>query len=184
MDKRKAGSGARNLIFPAASCIQRDLPLYEEGPRPGTWNERMSPGEHAVHYSSFASDDQAPYCTVFENLDAAFAYAQHEVQAQPELSCKIYDNRGFGFLPTCEVHGSKYIDKNAITPGFRRWAGSILFFGGLALLVVEFCSGFSLLWPGVFGGHMIFPGVMFLGTEFYLLMTKSKKVIPSPDPAP
>jgi hypothetical protein len=30
----------------------RTLPLFDSGAQPASWNERMSPGEYAVHYSS------------------------------------------------------------------------------------------------------------------------------------
>ena len=59
----------------------RQLPLYDAGHKPETWNERMVPGEYAVHYSSFEDRTSgAPYCTVFTTLQEAVDYAQEQIE--------------------------------------------------------------------------------------------------------
>lgn len=67
----------------------RKLPLYDENQQPGTWNERMIPGEFAVHYSSFpVKEYQGLYCTVFGSLDEALAHAREQVALAPPFTAR------------------------------------------------------------------------------------------------
>jgi hypothetical protein len=137
----------------------RQLPLDDESGRHGVWNERMVPGEYAVHYSSFpAASHCGSYCTVLGSLDDAVAYAQQQVKERPALRCTIYDHEGLVGPPLRDIRGCEYKDKNSLSPRFRRWAGSILFFGGLILTVIDWRSDFELSWPAMIGTRIIVPG--------------------------
>jgi hypothetical protein len=62
----------------------RTLPLFDPGAEPASWNERMSVGEYAVHYSSFDSSalGNGPSCTILESLADAKECAEAQVSAQ------------------------------------------------------------------------------------------------------
>jgi hypothetical protein len=125
----------------------------------------MAPGEYAVHYSSFEETGIAPYCTVFDGLDAAVAYAREQVAGRPPLGCRIYDHQGFVGAPIREVRGNMYKGDSELTPRFRRWVGSILFFGGGALFVVDWLKDFRLAWPSMLGSRILIPGLVLLCYE-------------------
>lgn len=144
----------------------RRLPLYDESLKHGTWNERMVPGEFAVHYSSFpAKNYDGLYCTVYGSLDEAIAHAQAQVEERPALRCTIYDHEGFIGAPFRDIRGKEFKDKGSISPRFRRWAGGLLFFAGLILMIVDWRTDFALLWPGTFGSRIIVPGFALLLTD-------------------
>ncbi len=147
----------------------RLLPLYDADHRPGTWNERMVPGEYAVHYSSFEGDaNTVPHCTVFASLEQAEAFARQEVERRPALRCTIFDHHGFNGRPLREIRGREFKD-GEISARFRRWVGSHLFFGGLFLTILDWVNDFQLSWPAMIGTRMLFPGVVLLGTEAVIL---------------
>jgi hypothetical protein len=128
----------------------------------------MSPGEYAVHYSAFPEGSSTQYCTVFSTLPEADAYASQQVAENPTLRCTIYDHQGRIGPPLRDIRGSKYKDSE-LSPRLRRWAGSILFFGGLALFLYDWNSDFRLLWPSTVGVRMIIPGVILLATEVIII---------------
>jgi hypothetical protein len=93
----------------------RTLPLFDSGAQPASWNERMSPGEYAVHYSSFDSSapGTGPSCTILGSLADAEEYAKAQVALKPGLRCRIYDHRGFVGPPILEA------DRRQSTAGSR-----------------------------------------------------------------
>ncbi|HEY0163027.1 MAG TPA: hypothetical protein VGB69_10140 [Edaphobacter sp.] len=153
----------------AGSLTQpRTLPLFDPEAELSSWNERMVPGEYAVHYSSFAPGE-TPFCTVFDNLPEAEAYAKQQVAEHPELLCNIYDHNGRVGKPVREIRGSRFKDTE-ITPRFRRWVGSILFFGGLILTAVDWSVDFRYLWPSMLGTRMMMPGLALLVMEVIIVL--------------
>jgi hypothetical protein len=80
----------------------RTVPLFDPDAQPASWNERMSHGEYAVHYSSFdqVAREIGPSCTVLGSLEGAEEYAKAQVMLNPELRCRIYDDRGFVDRPS------------------------------------------------------------------------------------
>lgn len=161
----------------------RQLPLFDPGSQPPTWNERLAQGEYAVHFSDFedSAKGEAPFCLAFESLPAAEQYAVAEVARRPGLRCRIYDQNGFTGAPIREFKGDKYRDNTDLSPRFRRWGGSILFFGGLVLSIVDWSFGFRFLWPSMLGTRMILPGAMLLITEGLVMLyaRRSKSRIPT-----
>jgi hypothetical protein len=144
----------------------RHLPLFDEGVRHGAWNERMIAGEYAIHYSSFEElQGIAPYCTVFGNFSDAEAYAQQQVNARPSLRCMIYDHQGLVGPPLLDIRGSSYKDDGDLLPRVRRWMGSVLFFGGLILIIVDWSAGFRFDWPSIIGNRILIVGLVLLFTE-------------------
>ncbi len=148
----------------------RELPLYDPNLREGSWNERMVEGEYAVHSSSFDGAGFAPYCTVFGGLDEAEEFARERVAAQPAVRCTIYDHRGMIGAPLRDLRGSKYKGDGDLTPRFRRWAGSMLFFGGIILVGIDWVSDFRLSWPALIGSRLLIPGLVLLFTEAMIVM--------------
>ena len=157
----------------------RTVPLFDPGAQPASWNERMSPGEYAVHYSSFdkVARGIGPSCTILGSLEEAEEYAKAQVMLNPELRCRIYDDRGFVGPPILEVCGQRYKGESEISPRFRRWFGSLLFFGGLALVIVDWSSDFKLTWPATIGARMLIPGLILLVTELALMLHAKRKHI-------
>lgn len=150
----------------------RQLPLYDAGHKPETWNERMVPGEYAVHYSSFEDGThEAPYCTVFTTLQEAVDYAQEQIKTRTDLRCTIYDHEGLVRPPVREIRGHDF-KENEISARFRRWVGSFLFFGGSILTVVDWTKDFRFLWPSALGTRMLIPGLALLFVEAMILLHK------------
>jgi len=133
------------------------VPLFDSGTQPASWNERMLPGEYAVHYSNFDSSAlvAGPSCTILGSLADAEEYAKAQVILKPELRCRIYDDQGFVGPPILEVRGQQYKGESDISPRFRRWCGSLLFFGGLALVIADWSADFKLTWPATIGVRML-----------------------------
>lgn len=154
----------------------RTLPLFDETAQPSSWNERMSVGEYAVHYSNFVgAGTTVPTCTVFGSLAEAEAHARQEVAQRPDLRCRIYDHQGFVGKPIREVTGARYKGDSDISPRFRRWVGSVLFFGGIILILVDWSHDFSLSWPAMVGVRMVFPGLILLITEVLIVFYAKRK---------
>jgi hypothetical protein len=155
----------------------RTLPLFDPKVQPSSWNERMQPGEYAVHYSSFESGtlENGPYCTVFNTLAEAEQYAKEQVSLKPALRCRIYDHRGLARQPIRETRGTQHVGESEISPRFRRWGGSILFFGGLALVILDWSTDFSLTWPATIGVRMLIPGLILLVMEVALTLHAKRK---------
>jgi hypothetical protein len=150
----------------------RTLPLFDPGAQPASWNERMSVGEYAVHYSSFDSSTpgNGPSCTILGSLAEAKEYAEAQVALKPELRCRIYDHLGFVGSPLLEVRGQHYKGESEMSSRFRRWFGSALFFGGLALVIVDWSVDFKLTWPATIGMRLLIPGLILLVTEVSLVL--------------
>ncbi|WP_035348935.1 hypothetical protein [Edaphobacter aggregans] len=155
----------------------RTLPLFDSGVHPGSWNERMSPGDYAVHYSSFESSARGsgPTCTIFGSLVEAEQYATEQVTLRPGLRCRIYDHHGFVGSPIREIQGREYVGESDLSPRFRRWTGSILFFGGLALTFVDWSTDFRLSWPAMLGTRMLIPGLILLVTEAVIIIISRRE---------
>lgn len=137
----------------------------------------MTAGEYAVHYSSFedAPAGSAPSCTVFGSLAEAEAYAREQVARRPELRCRIYDHQGFVGAPVREFSGSDYKGESFISARFRRWAGSLLFFGGVLLIALDWTHDFLLTWPATIGARMVIPGLILLVTETVVVVLARRK---------
>jgi hypothetical protein len=126
-------------------------------------------GEYAVHYSSFSSvPPSGPFCSVFANLQEAESFAQWQVATTPTLRCTIYGHEGGVGAPVRDIRGSQYKGDNDLTPRFRRWAGSILLFGGSALFIFDWIGEFRLSWPSLIGVRMLIPGLVLGITEVFL----------------
>jgi len=152
----------------------RQLPLYDPGHTPATWNERMVSGEYAVHYSSLEDrTSSAPYCTVFSDLQEAVAYAQEQVERRTDLRCAIYDHQGQIGAPIRDIRGQDYKD-GELSARFRRWLGSILFFGGSILTIYDWTKDFRLLWPSTLGTRMVLPGFTLLFVEAMIFLHKRR----------
>jgi hypothetical protein len=154
----------------------RILPLFDETAHPPSWNERMTPGEYAVHQSQ---NSGPPSCTVFSTFAAAESYAIGQITQHPTLRCRIYDHHGFIGKPIAELRGSSYKGDSEISPRFRRWGGSILFFGGLLLIIFDWTHDFRLSWPAMIGIRMFFPGLILLITEAVLIFYAKRKNQPT-----
>jgi hypothetical protein len=154
----------------------RKLPLYDENLQPGKWNERMVPGEFAVHYSSFPVKDYEGLCwTVSGSLDEAVAHAREKVDQRPALRCTIYDHEGFVGAPFGDIRGKEFKDKGSISPRFRRWAGSVLFIAGMTLMIVDWRTDFELMWPGMFGSRIVIPGFAILEMDAITTIHQRKR---------
>jgi hypothetical protein len=150
----------------------RTLLLFDPDVQPQCWNERMSPGEYAVLYSSnqiAPSSEGAPvggpFCIVFSTLAEAEEHANQQVALLPTLRCRIYDHQGLGREPVREIRGSEYKGESEISSRFRRWGGSVLFFGGLGLTILDWSRDFSLSWPAMIGTRMMPVGLILLVIE-------------------
>jgi hypothetical protein len=152
----------------------RTLLLFDKGAQPASWNERMSPTEYAILYSSYAPGTD-PTCTIFSTLAEAKEYASHQVLQQPNLRCRIYDHQGLAVPPVFEARGEQYKGDNDLSPRFRRWAGSILFFGGIILTMVDWLKDFSLSWPAMIGTRMFPVGMVLLFIELMVIVEAKRK---------
>jgi len=156
----------------------RTLPLYDEASTPSTWNERMLPGEFAVHLSHQRSG-AALTCVVFDSLAGAEAYAHAQIALDPTLRCRIYDHDGLAKPPARETAGPLYKGESDLSHGFRRWVGGVLFFGGLALVGLDWVHDFEMSWPGLIGSRLIIPGLLLLFTEAMIVLHARRKAAKS-----
>ncbi len=129
----------------------------------------MQPGEFAVHFSASVGEIDAMSCAIFSSLPDAEAYAQQAVLQHPTLQCRIFDHHGFVGAPMRVIAGSEYKSGNEITPRFRRWVGSILFFGGSALFITDWVANFRFDWPSVLGSRLMMPGLILLVMEALIM---------------
>jgi hypothetical protein len=155
----------------------RNLLLFDPNAQPQSWNERMAAGEYAILYSGLRATTSSghgevglkePFCTVFSTLAEAEAYATEQVSLTPTLRCRIYDHQGLGCEPVREIRGSKHKGESEISARFRRWGGFGLFFGGIALVVLDWSQDFGLTWPALLGARMAPAGLILLVTDFVL----------------
>jgi hypothetical protein len=102
---------------------------------------------------------------VLGSLKDSIANAQRQVKERPDLRCTIYDYRGFVGAPLREIRASEFKDEETLSPRFRRWVGSILFFGGLILTVVDLRTDSALSWAAMIGTGIIVPGFALLFIE-------------------
>jgi hypothetical protein len=158
----------------------RTLLLFDPNAQPQCWNERMATSEYAVLYSGTQpipsgpgsrTPASGPFCTVFATLAEAEEYAAQKVALIPTLRCRIYDHQGLGIQPIREIRGTEYKGDSEISPRFRRWAGSILFFGGLTLVIYDWIFDFNLTWPATIGIRMLPVGLVLLVTELVIFIT-------------
>ncbi len=136
----------------------------------------MVPGEYAVHYSSFDKSLQSsPSCTVFASLADAEQFAKEQTTLDPTLRCRIYDHQGLVGAPVSEIKGAKYVGDSDLSPRFRRWGGSFLFFGGVILTLIDWAVDFRFGWPAMVGTRMMIPGLVLLFIEAIIILhTKSE----------
>jgi len=140
----------------------------------------MVPGEYAVHYSSYPDAEYSgPYCTVLGTLEDAVAYARQQVEEWPALRCTVYDHHGFIGAPLKDIRGRDFKDKDALSPRFRRWVGSILFFGGLILTIIDWRTDFALSWPAMIGTRIMVPGAALLLIEAIVLLNARRERKPT-----
>jgi hypothetical protein len=161
----------------------RTLLLFDPNAQPQSWNERMTSTEYAVLYSGSqplpsghhdGKPASRPYCTVFTTLAEAEEYAAQQVALIPTLRCRIYDHRGLAIQPIREIRGSQHKGESEISARFRRWAGSIMFFGGLALVVLDWSTDFKLSWPATIGVRIFPVGLVLLVTELVIVITAKR----------
>lgn len=148
----------------------RHTPLFDPHATPASWNERMAPGEYAVHYSHLSGAGAEPFCDILPSLEAAEQHARTQVAARPELRCTLYDHHGFIGAPIRDIRGAAYKATGEISARFRRWAGSILFFGGLILTIIDWRVDFRYTWPAMIGTKMLLPGFVLLLTETVIVL--------------
>jgi hypothetical protein len=158
----------------------RTLLLFDPNAQPQCWNERMTSSDYAVLYSGIQPASSVhrdgtpvggPTCTVFSTLAEAEEHATQQVALIPTLRCRIYDHHGLAVQPIREIRGTQYKGESEISARFRRWAGSILFFGGLALVVLDWSTDFNLSWPATIGVRMFPVGLVLLVTELVIVIT-------------
>ena len=140
----------------------------------------MSPGEYAVHYSSFEASatpsGPTPYCTVLPSLAAAEAYAREQVAERPSLRCRIYSHEGLVSAPVREIAGPKFKGELDLSPRLRRWLGAGFLIGGLLLVLLDWSADFRLSWPALVGSRLLIPGLVLLATEGLILLNKWQKL--------
>jgi hypothetical protein len=133
----------------------------------------MAAGEYAIHYSHSAN--AVPSCTIVASLADAEQYAAEQIALDPTLRCRIYDHRGFIGAPIRELRGKQYVAESDISPRFRRWGGSVLFFGGIILTIVDWADDFKLGWPAMIGTRMMVPGFVLLFIEAMIILQARHK---------
>lgn len=166
----------------------RTLLLFDPDAQPQSWNERLTSVEYAILYAGgqpgYTGDansgpPSAPFCTVFSTLAEAEEYANQQVSLIPSLRCRIYDHHGLAGRPIREIRGARYKGESEISARFRRWCGSLLLVGGLVLMVLDWHSDFTLLWPSTIGIRMIPVGLVLLVTELVLVIAARRRKISS-----
>ena len=115
---------------------------------------------HRLHDESGALAEFDPYVSVFENLEEAEAHASEIVARTPAICCEIYDHEGKVKEPVRVIYADSVRDRYVGRPAawrFTRW-GAIIFFCGLALVIVDGLHGWHLIWGYVVGNKLILVG--------------------------
>lgn len=146
----------------------RSVPLFDPAAEPATWNERMLPGEFAVHESS--STSTLPVCTVFSSFAEAEAFASERVQQQNTLRTRIYDHQGFIGAPLREFRGAQFKGERNFSPRVRRWLGAAFLVVGSAMVLADWSTDFRLTWPAVVGSRLLIPGALLFATEALIFL--------------
>lgn len=136
----------------------------------------MAAGEYAVHFSQSVGDLDSRSCAILPSLTDAESFAREQVELHPALLCRIFDHHGFVGAPAMEVAGKAYKGHNDITPRFRRWVGSLLFFTGSILFVTDWVADFRFDWPSVLGSRLMIPGLILLVTEALVMLHNRRKL--------
>jgi hypothetical protein len=136
----------------------------------------MAVGEYAVHFSQSVDGIDSRTCAVLPSLRDAEDFAREQVLLHPALLCRVFDHHGFVGAPAVEVAGTAYKGHNDITPRFRRWVGSLLFFGGSILFVTDWVANFRFDWPSVLGSRLMIPGLILLVTEALVMLHNRRKL--------
>lgn len=167
----------------------RTLPLFDPHSYPQSWNERMADGEFAVLYAGNpippppSPDDigsncvpaGTPYCLLFPLLNDAENFAAQQVRLCPHLRCRIYDHHGLANPPLREFTGAHFKHESDLSPRLRRWAGSILLFGGMLLFAVDWVADFRYSWPSMVGSRLIPTGLVLLVIEAGILLNRAQQ---------
>ena len=140
----------------------------------------MTPGEFAVHYSSFPQGEPgAPYCDVLPTLVDAEAHARMAIAERPDLRCRVYGPEGVIGAPLLEVAGTAHKGESNLSH-FRRWVGSFCFLVGGILTTIDVIEDYRLMWPSTIGTRMLIPGAALLLTEGLVLLTARHNAKKSP----
>ena len=152
----------------APALHPRTLLLFDPTTQPQSWNERITDGEFAVLYSGAPVYPAAgiapgqPFCDIFPSLATAERHAAEQIALHPTLRCRLYDHHGLGRPPLRELRGAQHKAESDIGPRFRRWVGSLLFFGGIALTAIDVHADYRYGWPSMLGTRMIPTGLVLL----------------------
>lgn len=152
----------------------RYLRLYDPAAQPSSWNERMVPGEFAVHFSG-AHPGPPGTCAVLTSLVEAEAYATEQVGVHPGLGCRIYDHHGMVGAPLRKIQGPEYKDNTGLSAPVRRWLGLGLLLLGFALFAVDWRSGFTRMWPSTIGLPLLLPGAVLVFMEALVVLTAKRR---------
>lgn len=162
----------------------RVLLLFDPQARPQNWNERMAEGEYAVLYTGAQprvagqegeGSSEAPACTVFGSLAEAEAHAAAKVAEDPTLRCRIYDQRGLAEQPVREIRGALHKGESEVSARFRRWGGTILLLGGIALWALDDHFDLKMGWPAALAARMAPVGLILLVTELVIVIDARRK---------
>lgn len=148
---------------------ERTLPLFDPKAHPPTWNERMVPGEFAVHASNRAS------CVVFPSFAEAEDYVHDRLRLNPTLRLRVFTHAGFIGEPMLDLRGSQFKGERDLSPRLRRWIGGALLITGSALFAFDWLNNFRFDWPSLVGSRLLIPGVILVFTEWMIVLTQRQK---------
>jgi len=152
----------------------RHLLLYDPTVHPSSWNERLTPGEYAVHYAG-SHPGPPGTCTVLPSLPEAEAYAAEQVRLHPHLQCRIYDHHGMIGAPVREVTGPQYKGNTDMSPRVRRWLGGSLLLAGIGLITLDWANSFRLMWAYTIGLPLLLPGIVLVIIEALVVITAKRR---------
>ena len=153
-------------------AIEHSRALF--GPNQHPLPEDLAEAARQAVESAKNENETAMQTSLRAALAKAEEYATQQVALIPTLRCRIYDHQGLAVQPIREIRGTHYKAESEISARFRRWAGSILFFGGLALIVFDWSTDFNLSWPATIGVRMFPVGLILLVTELVIIITTKR----------
>jgi hypothetical protein len=157
----------------------RHLPLYDPAVHPSSWNERMAPGEFAVHYAAVQPGPPGT-CDIFPSLPEAEVYANAQILLHPDMRCRIYDHHGFVGAPIREICGPDFKDNSELSSRSRRWVGFGCLLLGIGLITIDWLDSFRLVWAYTIGLPLLLPGAVLIFMEALVVLTRRRRAAHPP----
>jgi hypothetical protein len=138
--------------------VPRQIPLFDRTlPKP-FWTDQLRDDEVAV-----LASDRADVCAIFPSVDAARQWAVARVDADPVVTCEIYDRRGKAAPPLETIVHPSTVRVPSAAAGRRKIAwGWVCLVVSPLLIYLDWRNDLLLILPSLVGLQLIAVGLRLL----------------------